>query len=87
MIDFLTLVFFSTLVSVVLTVGVIMCLICKLPLVESVFGIYTRLNGGFSFINSRAYSLLLPYLTSQIHRSNLILQSTSTCSAPSQNAK
>ena len=52
LLDFVTLLFFSALVSVVLTMGVVVCLACKLPLVENVFGLYSRLNGGFSFINS-----------------------------------
>lgn len=60
LLDFVTLVFFSALISGVLTMGVGMCLVCKLPLVEGVFGIYERLNGGFSFINSRTSSFMRP---------------------------
>jgi len=58
-IDFLALLFFSSLTSVVLTVGVVVCLICKLPLVEYLVGLYSRLNGGYSLVNSSSYPLVL----------------------------
>jgi hypothetical protein len=50
--DFLALVFFSAMVSGVLTMGVITCLLVKLPFVENIFGIYSRVNGGVSVTNS-----------------------------------
>jgi len=53
--DFLALLFFSSMVSGVLTMGVITCLLVKLPFVGSVFGIYSRVNGGFSLTNSRKH--------------------------------
>lgn len=76
-VDFVALVFFSTLVSAVLTMGVFMCLVCKLPFVESVFGIYSRLNGGFSATNSLNTRIFSSLTKREVRFSKAALASTS----------
>ncbi|PVF94692.1 alpha/beta-hydrolase [Serendipita vermifera] len=50
--DFIALAFFSGLISMVLTMGVIGCLICKLPIFERLARMYAGMNGGYSLTNS-----------------------------------
>jgi hypothetical protein len=60
--DFVALAFFSAMISMVLTVGVIGCLVCKLPVFERLARMYAGMNGGYSLTNSRTYFSFCYYI-------------------------
>lgn len=74
--DFLCLAWFSALVSGVLTMGVLTCLMVKLPLVERLSHVMSILNGGFSSTNALNTHMFSSLTSKEVRFSKAALAST-----------